>query len=33
MEITLPQAKQLLTKGEVFENAILAATKSANQPT
>ena len=27
------QGKQLLTKGEVFENEILAGTKGANQPT
>ena len=27
------QGKQLLTKGEVFENEILAGTKSAKQPT
>jgi len=27
------QGKQLLPKGEVFENEILAGTKGANQPT
>ena len=27
------QGKQLLTKGEVFENEILAGTNSAKQPT
>jgi hypothetical protein len=27
------QGKQLLTKGEVFENEILAGTKGANEPT
>jgi hypothetical protein len=27
------QGNQLLTEGEIFENEILAGTKTANQPT